>query len=206
VTALKHFVERAGGLLPATVLVALVLFVARELLEWRRRSRANLRKTEAIKKLLARECELNLWTHRSLKDALEHAEETLNSKPPGTITIRRMPSGHDRWEYAAGDGESRGGGSLPPVRRTIMEDATLPVAELDRRLFAALEAALDATAELDHLRGSFVNYADDAEPLGDEFFVGFVEWALGEFDEIYDGLNTLYLACTNRKLEKFRLR
>ena len=203
---MTQFNQWAGGLLPATVFAALFVFVARELLEWRRRSRANQRKIEALKKLLARECELNLWTHRSLKDALEHADDTLKSNPPGTMAIQRTPSGHERWEYIAGDGESRGGGFLPSVRRSIMEGATLSVAELDSPLFAALEAALEATAELDHLRGSFVNYAEDAEPLGDEFFIGFVEWALGEFDVIYVGLNTLYVACTGNMLVNFRLR
>lgn len=196
----------SANLLPATVTAAILLFIARETLEWFRRRKANRRKVNAMKRVLARECELNLWTMNSLKEALETALKGLTADPPGRIKITRAPSGNEHWEYRHSVGFVERSGSLPSVRRSTMEGLALGLAELDRRAFIALERALEATAELDHLRGTLINFADDADPVDKDFFGAFLEWALEQFDQIYSGLNALHVVSTGSQLVRARLR
>jgi hypothetical protein len=204
--SMTGLIQWAGGLLPVTVFAAIILFLTREVLESVRRTSANKRKIGALKKLLARECELNLWAMNCLKEALQSADEALSDEPPGSMVVNRAPSGQEHWEQRDSEGRMRRGGALPAVRRAMMESTALGVAELDRRLFSALEAALESTAELDHARGTFVDFADTTDPLEADHFGGFVEWALEQFGGVYDGMNSLYEACTRKKLEKPRLR
>src|SRR6185295_8692415 len=156
--SVSSLIQWTGGLLPAAAVAAIVLFMIRELLEWIRRRTAHSRQIGALKKLLARECELNLWTMNSLKHALESADGAIRADPPRRVTINKAPSGHERWREFDDQGDIWGGGPLPMVRRNSMEGAALRIAELDGKLFSALELGLEATAELDHLRGSLIDY------------------------------------------------
>ena len=63
--------ESFSSILPATVVAAVVLFVLKELFEGVRRYRGDQRKKQALRSLLARECELNHWTIKSIRDIVE---------------------------------------------------------------------------------------------------------------------------------------
>lgn len=67
--------ERLAPLFPVTVVAAVVLFVAREVVEDIKRRRANARKGRAFRTLLARECELNHLAHKRLTEALLKIQE-----------------------------------------------------------------------------------------------------------------------------------
>ena len=196
-----------GKFLPATVVVAITLFILRELFETWRRWKGRSRKILALRMIIARECELNYWTARRLAAAIEDAQRALRSEPPGKFQIIQKPDGSDNWHWSDGEGENQGGAPLPIVHRKVLDSRSLDVAELDSALFSKFEIVMDAIADLDHLRGSLLNYvgSDENDPEAG-FFDGFTEYALEEIPDIEAALAALHKACTGRGQIKARLR
>lgn len=198
--------DGGSNFLPITVSAAIALFLVREVLEGWRRWRGNARKRIALRNLLARECELNLWALKCLHRAVRAAREALRTDPPQPFFIEIKRGGHDYWRHAYASGELRQGGSLPPARKTTMEGAALTLAELDRDLFKALEGALDAIAEMDHVRGTLIDLTETEDELMKGLFGSFTGYAFEEMHLIYAGLNGLYKECTGRRLATAKIR
>lgn len=203
---LSVLLTNLGPYLPATVIAAVVLFAIREVLESRRRRASERRSISALKQVFAAECERNLWTLTSLEKALEEADGTFDAEPPLKFVTHQTPSGEYRWKTCYRNNELKSGGVLPSVKRSALDKSVLRVAELNDPLFRAVEEAIEAISELEHLRGSLINFAQSNDPFDKTHFEGFPEWALEQLPDIRASLDKLYKICTGRQLEKARLR
>jgi hypothetical protein len=188
---------------PATVFVALILFVTKEVIEFFRRKNADKRKIEALHVLLAAECERNHWTIKSLRNA-SHAiadaltvdkdvviQESINKN--GWMSFRRSMMGH--W----------GSNSVTPVHKSIQERHLADAALLDKRLFDAMREAYDAALEMDHVRTGLYDCVSQRNLGEDDHLDGFDRYAKSELESIYIRINALYEICTGQKLEKHRV-
>jgi hypothetical protein len=189
--------EWLAALLPITVIVAIGLFVLKELLEWTRRSRADLRKIKAFKTLLMRECELNNWAHRRIADAISNIRSNITSQEIYQYSIKKRDSGKIFFEERHDEHSSSW--PLPPVRIELMSKLMLDVAMLDDALFVALDGAYDASVELNHLRQGLIDFIDDNDEVHLE---GFVDYALSELPDVHAGLESLYKACSGKELTR----
>ena len=197
----------ASSLLPITALVAVVIFIAKELIEIVRRWRADARRRAAFRTLLARECELNNWAIRALRHIVNDLKNLPNIESPLAFTIEYAKSGRI---YACVDSDAKGeyGKSVVPViHKTQMERHLLDIATIDNKLLKFVEPALSAAAELEHLRESLLYHgSSDADEDTRAHRSGFSEYAIGELDESYSAISALYQSCTGKSLTDMRLR
>ena len=208
-------------ILPATVLAAIVIFLAREILELLRRRSSEKRRVQAIKTLLAREIEQNNWAIKSLKNILaaisstviEEVEEEIEESDHSVerfegkaeVVLDKLGSYRFRLRYK--NGSLLSSVMLPAIRTAELTKVMLEVATLDRRLFEKLEKAYDATSELAHVRDLLITHVNNDEPETEGWLGPFVHYAEAELATIHAELTELYAACTHKKvLEDHRLR
>lgn len=187
--------------IPATAFVAIALFIVKELLEFVRRIRANQRKLAAIKRMIAREIELNAWAIRGMRQALSHIESYVNGTDERKPNIIREPSGRYKFEMRFANGNDGYSCPLESIRDEVQHKHLLDVASLDKKLFEHLEAAIGATAEIAHVRSSLFDLIDD-----EMWLEPFVEYAQKEFSRQEAQLTILYKACTGSSEIKQRIR
>lgn len=193
--------------LPLTAVVAIVLFVSKELLESFRRLQADRRKIKALKDLLARECELNLWVVKSLRRIFSEIHTGENENPQVKIEIHHKPSGRPFVKVFSDDGGLETHMGVPKPHRELMSKFLLDVATLDRELFLLMEPAYEALAHLEHIRESLVHAEEDSELIGqDNYLEGLARYALEELNNAEASLAALYKHCTGNELTKHRLR
>lgn len=190
-------------LIPITVFVAVGLFLIKEGLEWVKRRRADVRKLGAIKRIVARDLEMNGWVIHCYQNALG-AMEMLDLDPDQRMRIYSPAGGrphYEHWEESEGDDAVRSGGLYPAPISANVEKYLLDAATLDRRLLEHMEAASTALAELEHIRLSTMEQIE--EPLHRE---GFVEYARRELSDVEAELTKLYRYCTGKDKITARIR
>ncbi len=194
-------------LLPITVVVAILLFIAKEVVEVVRRHSSDSRKLQAMKLLLARECERNLWAIKSLRGILINVPEPNEKSPQSFVTIEPRINGKSIAKITSHDGGSSGSRQVPDVHKELMAKYLFDVATLDSKLFAVFEPAFDSLAELEHIRESLVHiHETEKEADNPDLFRGFAVYALSEIDRVEQRLGLLYQHCTGKNLEMHRLR
>ncbi|WP_206752864.1 hypothetical protein, partial [Enterobacter hormaechei] len=62
----------SGTLIPASAFVAICLFILREWLDWRRKSKTRKNEVSALKKIFARECQLAWNVNEQIKMTCPH--------------------------------------------------------------------------------------------------------------------------------------
>jgi hypothetical protein len=82
----------------------------------------------------------------------------------------------------------------------------LDVAILDKKLFAKLEAAYDAVAEMRHIRQSLITYIESDDEHDMKHFPAFPGYALPALSRVQECLETLYQSCTRKELTVARVR
>lgn len=190
--------------LPVTVVVAILLFALKECFELVRRYQSESRTKKALRALLAFECERNHFTIKNLRGILE-VVRMWNGHDPFSIKISLKISRDNEVTFHQLTYDD-GAGSQSVVRTThrdFMSKQLLTVATLDADLYKALQPALDAVNEMEHVRQSLIAHMEDPERT---HLAGFAEYALEELDVAYNKLNTLYVTCTGKKLESYRIR
>ena len=201
------YMQTVTSWLPTTALVALVIFVIKELLEAWRRYSSESRKLRAIKELLARECELNHWAIRSLRSIADELREVANFDSFEAFSIEYAKSGRI---YACIDSEAKGNytkTAVPIIHQEQLTKHLLEVATLDKALFGFVEPALTAVAELQHVRESLLYHGSSEEgDLARVHGQGFSEYAIKEIEDARLTIAALYRACTKRELSEIRLR
>lgn len=182
--------------LPAAVYSAILLFLIKEFVEWRRRKRADRKKIDVYKRVLAFECERNNWFIKSAKriDWLSDAE-ILHYR------IDNKSSGRQSFTLVYKDGTDGRGGGLPKVRLDVFEKLAVEASYVDDKLAAKISVALDGVLELQHLRDSILEFSEDS--MMQE---GFWHYARKELERSYEKLSELYLTCTGKPLEDHHLR
>lgn len=187
----------------ATITVAIVLFVFKEVFELVRRANGDGRRQSAFRKMLARECELNHFTVHRLKrvvnDLVEDSPAYHGTKP--TFAIEKTTTGSERFVIKL-DGRESSSYPLPLVHFDIVQKIMIDAATLDQRLFEKIEKYYDSLNELKHVRDSAVDYISDKPELLDAF----ADYAARTLDEIWIEIAALYLDCAGKPLGSTSLR
>lgn len=188
--------------IPAAVFTAIAIFIVKELLEFLRRRRADKRRLAVYKNILADECERNRWCTKSMRSIAKTV-----TKEPRMYMVRNEPSGRTLFLTPDEDGDFSSGGILPVVHREKIEKLAPDIAQLDEALSKEVREALDALAELEHVRNSVIDYEKpDSRADVAAFYESFWDYVKEELDDADKQIEALYLACTGKKLENHRLR
>ncbi len=195
------------SLLPLTALVAILVFACKEILEYFRRRNGDQRKLHALKVLLARECELNLWSTKTLRRIFSEVNTGENENPQIRVEIQKTTSGRPFARVVSDDEGTESHISVPNVHRELMSKFLLEVAILDKKLFETMEPAYDRLAELEHIRESLLIVQDAPEFMGQDGYIeGLASYSVDKIQKAEDALGVLYKHCTGKALTKHRLR
>src|SRR5260221_7028108 len=148
---MNRILDSLASFLPATVVVAIFLFILRESLEAVRRRRRDRRKRTAIRTLLAQECERNNWTIHVLRKMSEQIEAELSQGAKFELVhdIHNVPS--LRTTRRRGSFEQT---PIPRAHRSMADKFMMHAAMVDEAGFSKLLPAHEAPAELEHVRNS----------------------------------------------------
>ena len=179
-------------LLPTTVVAAILLFVLRELLEILRARRVGNRRRIALRTLLAKECELNDWAIRRLREEIQDAED---SRAAAGVQLSVIVSRDGQSIYRR-ESLDRGVRQwvIPHVRKAALESNLLEIATLDKQLFTLAEQAYGALSRIEQIRDSFIHRVTyDPDRLPD-----FCNPAIGELNAAFTTLSKLQDACARK--------
>lgn len=191
-----------SGLIPASAVVAIILFFTKEILESKRKKNAKKNEIAALKQILARECELNWKLKSEIVEICSYFEpyEHNGQDCPFLLSLELSPSGKTRY-YVKGGQEGLSSGVLSGYRTTIFEKHMLDVVKADATFYQKLESAYETALLLKHLRDSMVD-KEETEKLVmvENIMVGFSGYALSEIELNNKHLQDLYEYCSGKKL------
>lgn len=186
---------------PIAVYSAIILFLVKEALEWRRRKKADNRKIRVYKMILAHECERIHWFIKSMRNMALHVR-----RAEGGYIVRSDASGRIRFVHKRTMVEEGSSSMLPNVNESAFEKYAIEVAYLDEQLAQKVRAAVQAALTLKHVRASVIDYADpDYEYASDGFYSGFWSYVDRELEATFEPLADLYKVCTGNVLSDFSL-
>ena len=192
-----------ANLVPPTVIAAASIFMVKEVLEFFRKRRAQRRKINAYKKILAEELERNFWTWKSLRSAVARIQRYKDEGIEVAHKVVTVPSGAQHLETRYLDGALSSGSNLPKESRSSFDRVLLGLAEEDEKLYTLASNAYDEISEIGHVRASLVNQLGSE----DDFHLdGFLDYALETLDSAIDPIKALYFYCTDKALEQPKLR
>lgn len=206
---IQKLISGEADLLPIPVFMALVLFVAREVLDSIKKRRAEMHKLNAYKQLIAEELELNYGAYLSLNGIFSELEENKEKWDGGIYEAKFKEAGNLYVHVTHNDRLVMASHARKPSM--VQHDKLLVnVAELDINFYEKIRCGYSQVIELHHLYDSLIKglkASDFDEPFPHTITEsGFLGYALNECERIYSELNELYLFCTGRKLGNGRLR
>ena len=197
------------SLLPVTVVVAILLFIVKESLEFFKKRRESKRKLFAYKSLLSRELELNLWTYKRLLMIVTNIESQEEKHPNAHYTLLIKESGQ---EYIHGyDGDDLiESCPIPIVHDKYYEKFIANIAELDSHLFNLARSSYEEVRNMAHVRSGLIKgllAEENNEPFPHDIRKsGFLDYAKSELKDTFTAMNALYKECTGSELQQHRLR
>jgi hypothetical protein len=195
--------------LPITVVVAVTLFLVKEILEYIRKEKAKSRKLNAFKMLIAEELELNFGAFQSIKSTCGALEFNKDKWDGATYEARFKKSGN-LYVHATHDGALVLCNPIRKVRMEQYDNLLVDIAELDEDFYLKVKSGYLKVIELEHLHSSLIKGLqanDNDEPFPSNITQsGFLGYALNESERIEPELQKLYKECTGRSKLKARLR
>lgn len=186
------------ALVPFAVAAAVVLFLAKELIEAARRWKANGRKLHAIRRFLAAECERNSFAIERMLSQTSDIQEALDDGRKVRIEEPRIDQ--TRLVIEADNGFASS--PVPIIHTEALKDHLFEAASLDAYLFEVMESALDTLIDAAHVRDGVIGYVVD-DPI---HLDGFKDFAHGDLNDALDAVRALYFKCTNEPLARGRVR
>ena len=192
-------------LLPATAIVAIILFLAREGTDYLKKKAADARKLKAVKAFIAREIEFNRAGLNSIRQTLDVVDVHQASGDPQELNAIRLPDGSVKFYLGELD-RPHASWPIRELRAEAMSKYMLDIATLNASLFARVEIAYDAILEAQHVRQSLLNYLFVSDASIQHTFEGFPQYALNRIGDAEEAIGKLYLECTQKPLTTQRLR
>lgn len=196
------------NLLPATVVVAILLFILRELFDlFKKRSDRN-RNIEAIKLLIADEIEINHWSLVSLFRILTSLKEDFEENDKAVHYLHIARNGSEHFRSKEDPAEDYSSGHAIPKFHTSMYERLLPdIASLDKELFLSIHSTYEEIIELTHYRDTMIDYlaGEELAPSSD-LTRAFLSDFADEKDNYYQHLNKTYKLLKNKDLTEWKLR
>ncbi|KAB0331008.1 hypothetical protein LSO07_04505 [Janthinobacterium sp. PLB04] len=192
--------------LPATALVAILIFLVREYVEGRRRKSTDARKVLALKKVLARDCQLNYHAIDMLRDAMIEMKEVGVAVDAARLSLSKREAGGYSFTLTDFKGSYQGGVLLGIQRETLLK-YLVEIAGLDESLYSKCVIALDGLSEADNVYQSLVHGPEKHFPSTDEdYYDSLADYGIGELNDSISGLKGLYFVCTSSELKQGKLR
>ncbi|EFD4920188.1 hypothetical protein ACUWQO_003589 [Escherichia coli] len=199
----------SGTLIPASAFVAIFLFIIRELLDCRRKSKARKNEIRALKQIFARECQVAWHINGQIKKLCE-TFEPYEKKPQHErildLQVFKTTAGKTRY-IVLKSGRKQSGGLLPEPSTENFSRFLYDVSKTDSVFYEKMDAAFKAIVELKHFYDSIVDNKDSAQIIEIEnIMIGFSGYALKEITWIEENLRALYQFCTGEELTEGLLR
>ncbi|MBD8619304.1 hypothetical protein IFT67_10270 [Sphingomonas sp. CFBP 13728] len=186
------------NILPLTVVAAIAIFLAREILEAIRRFSANRRKRHALRLLLAAECERNQWVIKWMREKVKRIETS--DVDNEVIQIDKTATGYDRFNIIGPKGTSSA--PIPTVKTAALDRYLFEAASVDAKLFGRMEDVVSHLATLAHLREGLIDHVSE----GQEWLKPWAEYAREELADVELAISTLYKACTGKSVTPHQVR
>lgn len=193
------------SLLPATAVVAIVLFTAREMLEAKRRADTKKRTLRGLKRLFSRECELNYWASHRIGEILGDVNRLASENRLRDIRVEERPVGGPYVVLRDDQGDVQMA-PIPEVHRDELNKRLVETASLEDSLFECYESVLDRLAELENVRMQLAFGAGNAPLSREDFLKGLAGYGLAVVERTEAALRRLYKECTGEELTQWRLR
>lgn len=196
--------------LPITVIVAIALFLLRQITDIFRKHRARRNKIIAISYLLAEETKLNHWALKKLFEAYKQLAYLFEKHQDALYRVRQSRFGNYSFEYKETTSDSVWSGQSLPIFVSNQFNNLLPsLAELDVKLAKKVQELYEVIAELEHYRQTLVLFVTD-ELHEEEVFKDLTRNFISDFSQEEKDYFSLvekgYKAMSGNDLEDFRLR
>ncbi|MEI6089102.1 MAG: hypothetical protein WCR42_01480 [bacterium] len=199
-----------GGVVSITIIITIILFFIKEIIEGVRRFNARKNKLKAISFLLSEELELNHWAFIKLFDACDTASTLFKDYNKPKISTTRNRFGMENIEFAINEATGTFIGHTLPIfvsKQFLLLSPSL--AELDSTKAFALQRTYDDIYDLEYYRQSLILHINNEQP-GDpelnEGVKGFIEFIVDKRQYYFNTLENGYKVLTGKPLENFKLR
>ena len=189
------------NVIPIAVVTAVGVFIARELLEAFRRFKTNSRKLDAIRRLVAAECERNYFAINRMIEQVNSIADAL--KKDFQILIEETTRGVPRLAFLEDGEELTSSSPISLVQTGVVEKYLFEAAALNKPLFELMEKVLDNLADAKHVRDGIIEYVSN-DTIHLEAFAE--HYAPGELSEALESVQALYFNCTLEPLVQGRVR
>lgn len=197
------------SLLPVTVVVAILLFIVKEVLEFFKKRRESKRKLFAYKSLISEELEVNLWAHKRLLMIVTDIESQKEDYPNASYKLLIKECGQEYIHGYDGDDLIKSC-PIPMVHEKYYEKFISSIAELDSNLFNLTQSSYEEVRNMAHVRSSLIKgllAEENDEPFPHDIRKsGFVDYAKSELADTFTAMNALYKELTGNELQQHRLR
>lgn len=192
--------------LPITSLVAIMIFLVREYMEGRRRKLSDSRKVLALKKVLARDCQLNYHAIENLRDTFIEIKGAGVDKDAARLSLSKREAGGYTYIITDLNGSYQAG-VLAGIQRETLLKYLVEIAGLDESLYSKCEIALDGLSEADNVYQSLVHGPQKHFPsTAEDYYSSLADYGIDELKKSISGLKELYFVCTNSELKQGKLR
>jgi hypothetical protein len=195
-----------GDVLPLAAIIAICLFITKEVVELARRKLERRRKTKAIQELLRHEIAENYLVLNFLFSAIDSSSDLESAEEKDRLVEQQ--SGRLYYERIDPAGDIITGGPVPPVATSEYVRLLPSLAELDRNLYAIVRNGYEKVFELDHLRRSFVDYVSGDPKQRRMWYQPFCRYAKDLYQDIERALRDTHIAVAgydvpSRKFQSF---
>ncbi|WP_157839622.1 hypothetical protein [Comamonas testosteroni] len=182
-------------IIPVTAVVTITLFGIKEFLEWRRRTAADRRKLQAIKKVLARDIELNYSSISNLNLMLNEIKNKKLSENAAEISITSRPAGGFVVRYDRGSYVQHG------IRKDNFLKHLVDIASLDESFYKECESALNELSEAEHILLSLVHGPGaDFPSTPNNYYEGLADYGVQNLAKSTTAIKRFYQICTGSEL------
>jgi hypothetical protein len=206
---IARLLNGSESIVPLTVIVALALFLVKELLEYIRKEKANRRKLNAFKMLIAEELELNYSVFMSIRGTCSTLE-TNKELWQGAKYEAKFKEAGNLYVHATHDDKLVLCNPISKVRFQQYDKLLVSIAELNEDFYLKVKRCYLKIIELEHLYLSIIKglqARENGEPFPSDITKsGFLPYALNETKRIEPELKKLYKECTGNDQLKSRLR
>ena len=202
---MSSIIKSIESAVPITALIAIILFIVREILDLIKSRRKSFRSRKALKMLLAYELELNYWSLKSLfnlmkklaeYESINDVELLINKGIETNYTVKIEEKRTGEWT----------GQAVPPFYFDRFEKLLLPVGELGENTYEKIQEAYSCLNELNDYRILVLNLFGSNEWLEfPEMTFDYLSGKSTEFEKYYKQLNMAYKSLTGKELTKHRL-
>ncbi len=198
-------VKTLESAIPITALIAISLFIVREILDLIKSKRKSARSKRALKMLLSYELELNFWSLKHFFNLIKNLSEyeALNEI---TLEIKKGIETNYTVKITEKRTDAFSGQAVPPFHFDRFEKLILSIGELGNASYEKLQKAYSCLNELDDYRIQALNLFGNTEWMDNpDLTFSFLSRKSREYEQYYQSLNSAYKALTGNELSKHRL-